>query len=69
MNESFVLINDHDPQPLRMQIERMREDEMGWEYIERRPEMFRILVTRVAHHPNRSGERQHSESDGDYRLM
>jgi uncharacterized protein (DUF2249 family) len=55
LNESFVLINDHDPQPLRMQIERMREDEMGWEYIERGPETFRIRVTRVASPTTRIG--------------
>ena len=45
--ESFVLINDHDPQPLRRQMERMREGEVGWEYIERGPESFRIRITRV----------------------
>lgn len=48
LNESLVLINDHDPQPLRKQIERMRENEMAWEYIERGHETFRIRVTRVA---------------------
>jgi len=45
--ESFVLINDHDPQPLRRQMERIREGEAGWEYIERGPEFFRIRITRV----------------------
>ena len=46
--ESFVLINDHDPQPLRRQIERTREGKMAWEYIERGPECFRIRITRVS---------------------
>ena len=45
--ESFVLINDHDPQPLRRQIERTREGKMAWEYIERGPECYRIRITRV----------------------
>lgn len=48
--ESFVLINDHDPQPLRRQIERTREGKMAWEYIERGPECFRIRITRVPEH-------------------
>lgn len=48
VGESFVLVNDHDPQPLRTQIERMREAEMDWEYLEHGPETFRIRVTRVA---------------------
>lgn len=45
--ESFVLINDHDPQPLRRQMERTREGEVAWEYIERGPEFFRIRITRA----------------------
>jgi uncharacterized protein (DUF2249 family) len=48
VGESFVIHNDHDPQPLRMQIEQMREGEMNWEYIERGPETFRIRITRAA---------------------
>jgi uncharacterized protein (DUF2249 family) len=48
VGESFVIINDHDPQPLRMQIEKIREGEMEWEYIERGPDTFRVRLTRVA---------------------
>ncbi len=48
VGEAFTLVNDHDPQPLRMQIERMREGEMGWEYIERGTETFRIRISRIA---------------------
>jgi uncharacterized protein (DUF2249 family)/quercetin dioxygenase-like cupin family protein len=48
VGESVVIHNDHDPQPLRMQIEQMREGEMSWEYIKRGPETFSIRITRVA---------------------
>lgn len=48
VGESFIIFNDHDPQPLRMQIEQMREGEMNWEYIERGPDTFRIRLTRTA---------------------
>jgi uncharacterized protein (DUF2249 family) len=48
VGESFIIFNDHDPQPLRMQIEQMRKGEMNWEYIERGPDTFRIRLTRVA---------------------
>jgi uncharacterized protein (DUF2249 family)/quercetin dioxygenase-like cupin family protein len=48
VGESFVIHNDHDPQPLRMQIEQMREGEMSWEYIDRGPETFSIRITRAA---------------------
>ena len=40
VGESFTLVNDHDPHPLRMQFERKRPGEMGLEYIERGPKSF-----------------------------
>lgn len=48
VGESLIIYNDHDPQPLRLQIEQMREGEMNWEYVERGPDTFRIRLTRVA---------------------
>jgi uncharacterized protein (DUF2249 family)/quercetin dioxygenase-like cupin family protein len=55
VGDSFILVNDHDPQPLRTQIEQMRDGEMRWEYIERGPEAFRIHVTRIAPHSANAG--------------
>lgn len=48
VGEKFFIINDHDPQPLRFQIEQARPGEMSWEYALRGPEHFRIAITRVA---------------------
>jgi uncharacterized protein (DUF2249 family) len=48
VGESFVIINDHDPRPLRMQMEKMREGEVEWEYVERGPDTFRVRLTRIA---------------------
>ncbi|MCZ2146956.1 MAG: DUF2249 domain-containing protein [Bryobacterales bacterium] len=48
VDESFVLINDHDPNPLRMQMDFMRHGQLGWEYLERGPEAFRVKISRVA---------------------
>jgi len=45
--DSFVLVNDHDPQPLKRQMERMREGQVDWEYVERGPDSFRIRITRI----------------------
>jgi uncharacterized protein (DUF2249 family)/quercetin dioxygenase-like cupin family protein len=47
VGESFIIYNDHDPHPLRMQIMQMREGEMSWEYIERGPDTFRVRLTRI----------------------
>ncbi|MDE3149881.1 MAG: DUF2249 domain-containing protein [Acidobacteriota bacterium] len=46
--ESFFLVNDHDPQPLRAQMEQLRPGELSWEYELRGPDEFRIQVSRVA---------------------
>ncbi len=48
VGESFVLINDHDPAPLRSQMEFMRNGQLNWEYLQRGPEDFRVQITRVA---------------------
>jgi len=45
---SFILINDHDPVPLGMQIERMQPGQVSWEYDERGPDVFRIRIKRIA---------------------
>lgn len=48
IGESFVLVNDHDPVPLHMQMDQMRPDQLAWNYIDRGPDIFRIRVQRLA---------------------
>ena len=44
--ESFMLHNDHDPRPLRFQLEDLRGNVFSWEYLEQGPELFRIKITK-----------------------
>jgi regulator of cell morphogenesis and NO signaling len=44
--DSFTLHNDHDPRPLRFQLENLRGNVFQWEYLEQGPEFFRIKITR-----------------------
>jgi regulator of cell morphogenesis and NO signaling len=44
--ESFILHNDHDPKPLRFQLENTRGNIFQWEYLEQGPELFRIKITK-----------------------
>jgi regulator of cell morphogenesis and NO signaling len=44
--DSFTLHNDHDPRPLRFQLENMRGNIFSWEYLEQGPGLFRIKVTK-----------------------
>jgi uncharacterized protein (DUF2249 family)/quercetin dioxygenase-like cupin family protein len=48
VGESVIIFNDHDPHPLRMQMEQMRKGEVNWEYVERGPDTFSVRLTRIA---------------------
>lgn len=45
--ESMLLVNDHDPRPLRYQFEAERAGIFTWEYLEQGPEVFRVKISRV----------------------
>jgi uncharacterized protein (DUF2249 family) len=42
--ESYVLVNDHDPKPLRYQFEAEHAGAFTWEYLERGPEVWRVRI-------------------------
>lgn len=44
--ESFVLVNDRDPEPIRDQFEVEQQGELEWEYLERGPDVWRVRITR-----------------------
>jgi uncharacterized protein (DUF2249 family) len=46
--ESFVLVNDHDPKPLRYQFEAEHKGDYGWQYLEEGPSVWRVEISRVA---------------------
>lgn len=41
---AFVLVNDHDPKPLRYQLLAERPGELAWEYLEAGPEVWRVRL-------------------------
>jgi uncharacterized protein (DUF2249 family) len=45
--ESFVLVNDHDPKPLRYQFEFEHRDQYGWSYLEEGPTVWRVEISRT----------------------
>lgn len=46
--ESFVLVNNHDPKPLRREFSATHPDEFTWEYLESGPALWRIRIGRSA---------------------
>lgn len=49
--ESFVLLNDHEPEPLRLEFEREHPGSFGWEYLEKgreRGALWRTEISRLS---------------------
>jgi uncharacterized protein (DUF2249 family) len=44
--DAFVLVNDHDPKPLRYQFEAEHPGDFSWEYLESGPEVWRVRIGR-----------------------
>lgn len=45
--ESFVLVNNHDPKPLRREFEAAHPGGFSWEYVESGPEQWQVRITRA----------------------
>jgi uncharacterized protein (DUF2249 family) len=46
--ETFVLVNNHDPKPLRREFEAAHGGEFSWEYLESGPEQWQVRIGRIA---------------------
>jgi len=44
----LVIVNDHDPKPLRYQLDAAWPNTFDWDYLETGPQTWRIAVTRLA---------------------
>jgi len=45
--QTFVILNDHDPKPLRYQTEALWPDVFTWDHLEAGPALWRVAITRV----------------------
>jgi uncharacterized protein (DUF2249 family) len=46
-SEAMLLINDHDPVPLRFQFESMHTGKYSWEYLEQGPSIFKVKIGKL----------------------
>jgi uncharacterized protein (DUF2249 family) len=44
--QSMLLLNDHDPKPLRYQLAAERPESFDWEYEAQGPEEWRVRISR-----------------------
>ncbi|MEP7194480.1 MAG: DUF2249 domain-containing protein [Actinomycetota bacterium] len=45
--DTFVIVNDHDPKPLRYQTEALWPGQYTWSYLETGPHQWRVAITRA----------------------
>jgi uncharacterized protein (DUF2249 family) len=45
--DSLIIVNDHDPKPLRYQTGAMWPDRFDWSYLESGPQQWRVAITRA----------------------
>lgn len=46
--EAFILVNRHDPKPLRREFEAIHPGAFSWDYLQTGPEEWRVRIGRVA---------------------
>jgi len=46
--QGFVLVNDHDPKPLYYQFQAEHQGSFGWDYLEKGPDVWRVVISRTA---------------------
>lgn len=46
-SQSIVIVNDHDPQPLRYQLESKYPGLFDWEYLEQGPDIWRVEIKKL----------------------
>jgi uncharacterized protein (DUF2249 family) len=46
--QSLLLVNDHNPQPLRHQLDDRARGQFEWAALEAGPDVWRIQITRIA---------------------
>ena len=44
--DKMILINDHDPKPLKYQLEAERTGQFDWEYIQTGPEEWKVEIVK-----------------------
>lgn len=45
--QSFAIVNDHDPRPLRYPLESRYPGQFDWEYLQQGPDIWRVEIKRL----------------------
>ena len=45
--DAFLLVNDHDPKPLRNVFDAKHPGAYAWDYLEQGPDLWRVAITKT----------------------
>lgn len=48
VGDALTIVNDHDPRPLRFELQADYPERYGWEYRESGPETWRVEIKRLS---------------------
>lgn len=46
--QALEIVNDHDPRPLRLQLQARAQGDFSWTYLQAGPELWRVAIARPA---------------------
>ncbi len=46
--EAFIIVNDHNPVPLHMQLEGRAPGQVAWTYLQQGPDLWRVQIGKQA---------------------
>ncbi|MCP8894426.1 DUF2249 domain-containing protein [Shinella daejeonensis] len=52
---SMLITSDHDPRPLRLQLEMNFPGSFGWDYLDQGPDVWRVEIGRLRHEDGECG--------------
>jgi uncharacterized protein (DUF2249 family) len=62
--QALQIVNDHDPVPLRMQLEARAPGQFRWAYLEAGPELWQVEIARLATESKAAAEAEDSCCSG-----
>jgi uncharacterized protein (DUF2249 family) len=52
--EALSIIDDHDPMPLYFRLDRARNGQFGWRYLQTGPACWQVRIERIGTRPDRA---------------
>lgn len=55
VGQALVIVNDHNPVPLKLQLEGRKPGQVQWTYLQEGPDLWRVQIKKLQADPDRAG--------------